>query len=311
MKRKLISFIVPAYNEEACVDALFTRLTQVFATLSAQYDCEAVIVENGSDDATYEKLQAIHAQDGRFKILKLARNVGTDGGMTAGLQYAKGDAAVLLCADLEDPPELVVEFAKKWEEGFHNVYGVTGKRPNGWLRSLNSKLFYWIINKLTNNMVPPNASDFRLIDKKLYSAINRMNEHNRFLRGMVAWTGFKSCGVPYHRGTRAGGRSKAYTWVVVQFAIRSIFSFSYVPLRMVTLLGMCLSFMSFVAIAILTAKFFIYGVPFPGFGTIICLMLLLFGFLFIVLGIISEYIGMTFEEVKGRPLFIVDEAVGL
>lgn len=311
MKRKLLSFIIPAYNEEACVEPLFARLSEVFSTFSAHYDCEAIIVENGSGDATYEKLQDIHKRDNRFKILKLARNTGTDGGMSAGLRYAKGDAVILLCADLEDPPELALEFVKKWEEGYHNVYGITKKRPNGWLRSTNSRAFYWLINKLTNNLIPPNASDFRLMDRKLYSVINQMKEHNRFLRGMVAWSGFKSVGIPYSRAARAGGESKAHTLVVLQFALRSIFSFSYVPLRSATILGTLLSVLSFVAIAILAIKFLLFGVPFPGFGSIICLILLLFGFLFIVLGIISEYIGMIFEEVKARPLFVVEEEIGL
>jgi len=311
MKRKLLSFIIPAYNEEACVDPLYERLSSVFLELTPNYACEAIIVENASTDATYDKLMQIHQRDSRFKILKLARNVGTDGGMTAGLAYAKGDAAILLCSDLEDPPELVLEFVKKWEEGFHNVYGITGRRPNGWLRSINSELFYWIINKMTGGMIPRNASDFRLMDRKLYTVLTQMKEHNRFLRGMVAWTGFRSCGIPYHRGDRAGGESKAYTIAVLQFALRSVLSFSFAPLRFSTFLGLLLSSLSFLAIATLTVKFLLFGVPFPGYGSIMCLILLLFGFLFLVLGIMSEYLGMIFEEVKSRPLFVVEEEVGL
>lgn len=310
MSRKLISFVIPAYNEEECVDKLYEALVELFAKLP-QYDFEAIIVENGSADTTYEKLLAIHQRDSRFKILKLARNFGTDGGMTAGLRYAKGDAAVLMCADLEDPPSLVLEFVKKWEEGYHNIYGIVRKRQGNWLRRTNSHIFYWLIGKLTDNLVPRYVADYRLIDRKLYSTVNTMEERTRMLRGMVAWAGFKSHGIVYDRGTRAGGLSKAYTKHVLQLAIRGILAFSVVPLRMATALGILLSIGSFIAICVLTVKFLFFGVPFPGFGSIICLMLLLFGFLFTILGIISEYIGMIFSEVKARPNFIVEEAIGL
>jgi polyisoprenyl-phosphate glycosyltransferase len=309
-KKKLISIIVPAFNEEDCVDKLAKALTDIFNTLP-QYDCEAIIVENGSHDATYEKLLLIHKADDRFKILKLARNFGTDGGMTAGMQYAKGDAVILMCADLEDPPELVLEFIKKWEEGYHNVYGIVQKRQGNWVRRMNSHLFYWLIGKLTGNLIPRYVSDYRLIDRKLYQTLNTMNERTRMLRGMVAWAGFKSYGIKYDRGARAGGTSKAHTLHVLRLAVRGILSFSYIPLRLATALGALLSIGSFLAIVILAFKFIFFGVPFPGFGSIICLILLLFGFLFTILGIISEYIAMIFEEVKARPNFIVEEKIGL
>jgi glycosyltransferase involved in cell wall biosynthesis len=309
MTRKLLSFVIPAYNEEECVDKLYDALASLFSQL-AHYDCEAIIVENGSVDSTYEKLLAIHQRDPRIKILKLARNFGTDGGMTAGLHYIKGDAAILMCADLEDPPELVLEFVKKWEEGYHNVYGIVQKRQGSWLRRLNSRLFYWIIGKLTNNLIPRYVADYRLIDKKLYNVLNTMDERTRMLRGMVAWAGFKSTGIAYDRGPRAGGVSKAYTLHVLQLALRGILAFSYIPLRGATILGIVLSIGSFLAITILALKFIFLGVPFPGFGSIICLILLLFGFLFVILGVMSEYIGMIFAEVKARPNYIVEEAVG-
>jgi len=309
MTKKLISFVIPAYNEEDCVDQLHVALDELFAKLS-KYDCEAIIVENGSHDTTYQKLLAIHARDPRFKILKLARNFMTDGGMTAGLRYAKGDAAILMCADLEDPPETVLEFVKKWEEGYLNVYGVIVRRQGPWLRRLNSRLFYALINILTGGVIPRAVSDFRLIDRKVIAAVNSMNERTRMLRGIVAWSGFKSCGVKFNRQDRVGGSSKAHTMHVLKLALRGVLAFSLVPLRMATILGAFLSVGSFVTIVILALKFIFFGVPFPGFGSIICLTLLLFGFLFILIGILSEYVGMIFEEVKARPNFIVEEEVG-
>jgi len=309
MTKKLLSFVIPAYNEEDCVDKLYEALIQLFAKLSS-YDCEAIIVENGSHDRTYEKLLAIHARDPRFKILKLSRNFMTDGGMTAGLNYAKGDAAILMCADLEDPPATVLEFIQKWEEGYLNVYGVIRRRQGTWLRRFNSRMFYMAINRLTGGVIPRAVSDFRLIDRKVINAVNSMNERTRMLRGIVAWTGFKSCGVHFDRGDRVGGRSKAHTMHVLKLAFRGILAFSYVPLRMATILGVLLSVGSFFMIGVLALKFIFFGVPFPGFGSIICLTLLLFGFLFILIGILSEYIGMIFEEVKGRPNFIVEQEIG-
>jgi len=311
LTQKLISFVIPAYNEEECVDALHTALARLFDSLAPKYNCEAIIVENGSHDTTYEKLLAIHQRDPRFCVVKLSRNFGADGGITAGLHYARGDAAVLMCADLEDPPEVVPEFIAKWEEGYQNVYGIIKRRQGTWLRKINSKMFYWVINKMTGNLIPRAVSDFRLIDRKVYQAVNRMSERTRMLRGIVAWTGFKSCGVPFNRGNRTAGESKANTAVVLKLALRGIMAFSYIPLRFATILGVVLSVGSFMAIIVLALKFIFFGVPFPGFGSIVCLLLLLFGFLFIILGIMSEYIGMIFEECKGRPNFIVEETLGL
>ena len=182
MSKKLISLIIPAYNEEDCVDELFTRLKNIFET-EPQYDFEVVIVENGSLDSTWAKLQNIAGQDRRFKILKLSRNFRMDGGLTAGLDYIKGDACVLMTADLQDPPELIPQFLRYWEQGYENIYGVITKREGtGPIRTMNSKLFYSLAGKLTDGRIPRNASDFRLVDKKVYIAVKGMTERNRFVR---------------------------------------------------------------------------------------------------------------------------------
>ena len=206
MSKKLISLIIPAYNEEDCVDELFNRLDAVFAT-EPQYDFEVVIVENGSIDSTWVKLQAIAEKDSRFKILKLSRNFRMDGGLTAGLDFIKGDACVLMTADLQDPPELIPQFLRYWEQGYENIFGVITKREGtGPIRTMNSKLFYWLAGKLTDGRIPRNASDFRLVDRKVYEAVKSMTERNRFVRGLFAWAGFNSIGVPMERPVRAGWR---------------------------------------------------------------------------------------------------------
>jgi dolichol-phosphate mannosyltransferase len=307
MSKKLISLIVPAYNEEDCVDELFSRLDAVFAT-EPQYDFEVVIVENGSLDSTWVKLQAIAQKDSRFKILKLSRNFRMDGGLTAGLDYIKGDACVLMTADLQDPPELIPQFLRYWEQGYENIFGVITKREGtGPIRTMNSKLFYWLAGKLTDGRIPRNASDFRLVDRKVYEAVKGMTERNRFVRGLFAWAGFNSIGVPMERSPRFGGVSNAHTLKVLDLAFKGIFAHSYKPLRLITVFGFVLSGLSFISIVPLFFLWLFVGVPFAGFGTLVGLFLLVFGIVSLMLGILSEYVGLIYEEVKARPNYVVSE----
>jgi polyisoprenyl-phosphate glycosyltransferase len=308
---KLISVIIPAYNEEECVDELATRLKKVF-TVEEKYSFEVVIIENGSIDKTWEKLMEIAKQDSRFKILQLSRNFRMDGGLTAGLDYVRGDACVLMTADLQDPPELISDFLRKWEDGWENIYGVLTKRVGtGPVRTMNSKLFYWVAGKLTDGRIPKNASDFRLVDRKVYETVRTMSERNRFVRGLFAWVGFRSIGIPMERPPRFGGVSNAHTFKVIDLAFKGIFANSYKPLRLITLFGLGLSLLSFVSIIPLALLWIFSGVPFAGFGTLVSLFLLVLGFLSLMLGILSEYVGLIYEEVKGRPNFIVSNKIGL
>ena len=307
MSKKLISLIIPAYNEEDCVDELFNRLDVVFAT-EPQYDFEVVIVENGSIDSTWVKLQAIAEKDSRFKILKLSRNFRMDGGLTAGLEFIKGDACVLMTADLQDPPELIPQFLRYWEQGYENIFGVITKREGtGPIRTMNSKLFYWLAGKLTDGRIPRNASDFRLVDRKVYEAVKSMTERNRFVRGLFAWAGFNSIGVPMERPPRFGGVSNAHTLKVLDLAFKGIFAHSYKPLRLITVFGFVLSGLSFISIVPLFFLWLFVGVPFAGFGTLVGLFLLVFGIVSLMLGILSEYVGLIYEEVKARPNYVVSE----
>jgi dolichol-phosphate mannosyltransferase len=307
LSKKLISLIIPAYNEEDCVDELFTRLKNIFE-IEPQYDFEVVIVENGSLDSTWAKLQNIAGQDSRFKILKLSRNFRMDGGLTAGLDYIKGDACVLMTADLQDPPELIPQFLRYWEQGYENIYGVITKREGtGPIRTMNSKLFYWLAGKLTDGRIPRNASDFRLVDKKVYIAVKGMTERNRFVRGLFAWAGFNSIGVPMERPPRFGGVSNVHTLKVLDLAFKGIFAHSYKPLRLITVFGFILSALSFISILPLFFLWLFVGVPFAGFGTLVGLFLLVFGIVSLMLGILSEYVGLIYEEVKARPNYVVSE----
>lgn len=309
-QKKLISVIIPAYNEELVVDELARQLQGVFAE-NLKYDFEAIIVENGSLDATYEKLLTIHNRDKRFKIVQMSRTFYCDGGITAGLHFARGDAAVILMADLQEPPLLISQLLTKWEEGYENIYGIVKKRKGvSAAREFNSRLFYWIINKMTDNLIIPHVSDFRLVDKKVYKVINAMSERNRFMRGMFCWVGFKSIGIPFERVERFAGESKAYFFDILRVALRGIFIYSYLPLRFITFLGIFISTGSFIFLIYTIIIAFTRGVPFSGYGTLVSIITFMFGILFLILGIMSEYIALIFDETKQRPNFIVKNKVG-
>ena len=267
--RKLVSVVVPAFNEGAGIEELCRRLQAVFAENPA-CDFEAIIVENGSADDTFAKLLAVHEADPRFKIVRLARNFRMDGGITAGLDYVSGDACVIMTADLQDPPELITEFIAKWGEGYDNVY---------------------LMARMTGGAFPRNVSDYRLVDRKVYETVKRMHERNRFMRGMFSWAGFSSVGIAHERPPRFAGDSKAHTWEVVELAVKGILAFAF--------------------LVYIVVRAFVWGVPFAGFGTIMGVMLLLFGFLFTMLGVVAEYVGLIYDEVKQRPNYIVRDTFGL
>jgi dolichol-phosphate mannosyltransferase len=217
-----------------------------------------------------------------------------------------------MTADLQDPPELITEFIKKWEEGYENVYMVVTKRTGtGVIRTFNSKAFYWLAGKLTDDRIPKNASDFRLVDRKVYEAVRGMDERNRFVRGLFAWVGFKSIGIEAERPERFGGVSNAHSLKVIDLAFKGIFSHSYVPLKLITVTGIVLSGMSVIAMVMFAVAWVFDGVPFAGFGTLVSLVLLMFGILTFMLGLIAEYVGLIYEEVKRRPNFIVSMELGL
>ena len=311
MDRRLVSVIVPAYNEEDCIEELVRRLTIVFDSTTA-YDFEAVIVENGSTDSTFELLKQASAADPRFRIVRLSRNFRMDGGITAGLDHISGDAAVIMTADLQDPPELIPTFIAKWEEGYENVYMTVTKRTGvGLIRRFNSRAFYWVADRLTDHRLPQNASDFRLVDRKVYEAVRSMDERNRFVRGLFAWVGFRSIGVEAKRPERFAGESKAYTLHVVDLAVKGVLAHSYLPLKFITVAGFALSAMSFVAVTVFSLTWVLAGVPFAGFGTIVALTLLAFGLLASMIGVLAQYLGLVYEEVKARPNFVVAERINV
>lgn len=311
-KTSLISIVVPLYNEAENVEMLYAELIKI-TKKENKYNFEIIAVEHGSNDDTFQRLLKIRSKDNRLKILQLSKNFGTaDAGIAAGLSYAKGDAAVITMADLQEPPELISDFIRKWEKGYEIVYGIVRKRPDSSIvRKLLSNAFYKFLNLMTDNMFPENVSDFRLIDKQVYQVINLMQEQNKFLRGLVSWTGFNQIGIPFERSSRYAGKSKANFSTVLRVALNGIFSFSYTPLKLVTVMGFILSTVSFLIIAYQIILFIIYGRGAPGISTIIVLNSFLFGMLFLILGIMGEYLSRIYDEVKKRPGFIVKKKIGL
>ncbi len=310
MRKKKISVVIPAYNERNNIDELGRRLGLVFDAEDG-YEWEAILVENGSGDDTFEKAVALNDRDPRFKVLQLSRNFRMDGGLTAGLNHATGDAAVVMAGDLQDQPELIPEFLRKWEDGYEVVYQiVTERQGTGPIRRMNSQLFYFFADKLTAGRIPKNVSDFRLVDRKVYETVNTMEERNRFVRGLFAWVGFKTTGVEAPRAPREAGVSGAHTFKVLDLAMKGIFAHSYMPLKFIFVFGLIMSGLSFVSLIAMAVWFIAFGVPFAGFGTIVSLIVLMFGILFTVLGLMAEYIGLIYEEVKQRPNFVVRTEVG-
>ncbi len=310
--RTLVSVAIPAYNESANVPALAARLQKVFAQCAEYHDFEVVVCENGSTDDTYQQLQSVRAIDPRFKIIQLSRNFHMEGGMMAALSQVKGDACVIMSADLQDPPEMIPDILARWRDGYEHVYTViTHRHGEGAFRRACAESFYWLIDKVSDTPVPRNASDFRLVDRRMYQAFNSLPEKNRMIRATWGWLGFRSTSLEFERPARAGGASKFNPFTTAGYALRGILASSFAPLKMIPIFGLLLSALSFVALVGIVFRALVFGVPFPGFGTIASLLLLLFGFLFLFLGIVSEYVGMTFNEVRARPSFVVRSKDGL
>lgn len=308
--KKLISIVIPAYNEEGNVDELAKRLQKVMDD-NPSHDFEVIIVENGSWDGTYEKLLAVHRADPRFKIIQLSRNFGCDGGITAGMNHAKGDALVITMADLQEPPEMITDFIRKWEEGYDVVYGKVMKRAeSGLFRRAFTFLYYKIMYLLTNKAFPEDVSDFRLMDRRVYLAVNSMEERNRLLRGLIAWTGFRQYGIPFDRRPRYAGKSTFNYLAVFRLAFNGIFAFSYFPLKLATAFGTLVSILAFLAAIVEVAMYFVFGREVPGFTTLITVILLMFGITIMILGVIGEYISRIYDEVKQRPNYIVRNEIG-
>jgi dolichol-phosphate mannosyltransferase len=306
-----ISIVVPVYNEEEVLRELYTRIRQVMDPQDEPW--ELVLVNDGSIDCSAEVMRELYDQDPRVKGLSFSRNFGFQEAVTAGLFHALGDAVVLTDADLQDPPELIPKMIAKWREGYDVVYGVrTEREGETWFKQITAKVFYRAIHRITSVNIPLDTGDFRLMDRRVVKAILRMPERNRFLRGMVPWVGYKQIGIPYERQARFAGESKFKSMrQMLPFALDAITSFSYFPLQVSTYLGFISAAISLIAIlVVILLRLFGQRQELTGQATTLVAVLFLGGVQLISLGIIGEYLGRIYDEVKGRPLYLVDEKWG-
>jgi dolichol-phosphate mannosyltransferase len=315
-RMKKISLIVPCYNEEAVLPELFRRIASVAPAWNLDY--EVICVDDGSQDRTWELLSAQHQKDARWSGLSFARNFGHQTAVSAGLHYAQGEAVVVLDADLEDPPEEIARLLEKWRDGYDVVYAIRQKRKESWPKRFCYWAFYRLMASLVSFEIPLDTGDFCLISRRVADTINAMPERNRFVRGLRAWSGFRQVGITYERAARFAGTTKYSFGKLVRLATDGLFSFSTVPLRVATYLGLSVSALAFFGAVftlvqkIFSAQFAKIGLaPTSGFPTIVISILFLGGVQLICLGILGEYIGRIYEEVKGRPLWILRDSAGL
>lgn len=306
-----LSVIVSMYNEEESLDSFFKVISACLEKLKG-YSYEIICVDDGSTDKTYDLLKGYAKKDKRIKIIKFSRNFGKEYGMMAGLKFCQGQAAIPIDVDLQDPPELISEFVKKWEEGYDMVYGIRSDRDSDtFFKRWTAKLFYKIYNLMTRSPIPYNAGDYRLIDRKVINAILSLKERNIFMKGIFGWTGFKTTGIKYKRQKRCAGTSKWNYWKLWNFALDGITASTTFPLRIWSYLGSVLSVMGIMYAIYIIWRTIVYGVDVPGYASLMVFILILGGVQMIILGILGEYIGRIFVEVKNRPLYIVEDKVNI
>jgi glycosyltransferase involved in cell wall biosynthesis len=307
----VLSVVVPFYNEEDGLDVLFERLENTLEEITGSY--EILCVDDGSCDNTLSMLIAHRSRNPKIKIISLTRNFGKDIALSAGLDHTTGQAVVPFDADLQDPPEVIIEMFNKWREGKYDV--VYGKRSvregDSFFKRLSAKSFYRIHNLLAFIDIPKDTGDFRLMDRRVVEALRNMPEQNRFMKGMFSWVGFRQVAVEYVRAKRAAGTSRWKYWQLWNFALDGITSSSTLPLRIWTYFGMMISLASFAFAFFLVVRTLVMGIDVPGYASMMVVLLFLGGINILATGILGEYIGRIFNEVRRRPLYLIREHHGL
>lgn len=310
-QRKRLSMICPVHNEEQVLDTLYDRVLQVMDTLDLEW--ELILVDDGSRDSSAEVIHRLHEMDARVHGIRLSRNFGFQVAVTAGLDVASGDAVILMDADLQDPPEVIPQMVAAWRDGADVAYGVRLVRDGEtWFKKTSAAAFYGLIHRITSVDIPVNTGDFRLMDRRVVDAIRQMPERHRFLRGMVSWVGYKQVGIGYHREARYAGETKFTLRKMIRFALDAITSFSYFPLQIASWLGFVMAALSGLAIVmVIGLRLFGSDSPLLGQATTLIAVLFLGGIQLLCMGIIGEYIGRMYDEVKARPLYLVQESWGI
>jgi glycosyltransferase involved in cell wall biosynthesis len=307
--KKIISIVVPAYNEELVLSIFHKRIDSIIKPLE-KYDWEIVFVNDGSRDSTQNIIDEIQRCDQRISSINLSRNFGKEIAMTAGLEHARGDAVIVIDADLQDPPELIVDFIAAWENGFDIAYARrTHRDGETWLKKYTAAQFYKLMGKISNIQIPADTGDYRIMSRRTVNAILQLREHHRFMKGIFSWVGYPSKAIDYRREARAAGETKFNYWKLWNFAIEGITSFTIIPLKIATYLGILVSLLAFCAGIWTVLKTIAWGEPVAGYPTLIVTMLFLGGIQLLFIGILGEYIGRIYNETKNRPLYFVQSYI--
>ena len=312
MKNSL-SIVIPIYNESENIFPLYDRLSKVIDEVSQKYQIksEILFVNDGSSDSSTDNIKLLHERDQRVKLLSFSRNFGHQIAITAGLDYSTGVLVIVMDGDLQHPPELIPQLIEQWQAGYEIVYTIRQDTAKASIvKRLTSRLFYRLLQFMSPVTIPEGSADFRLMDRKTVEALNSLREKDRFLRGLIPWIGFRQIGVPYLADKRYAGQSKYSTGKMLRLAIDGILSFSIIPLRLSFFLGLIVSLFAFLY-AVYVLVVFATGHAMPGWTSILVAILVLGGIQMIVLGIVGEYIGRIYQEVKNRPIYIIRETLGL
>jgi dolichol-phosphate mannosyltransferase len=300
------SFVVPVLDEVETLEELYRRLTDVIEQMDGP--AEIVLVDDGSTDGSYDVMSALAARDERVRPVRLSRNFGHQIAISAGLDHARGRAAIIMDGDLQDPPEVALELAGRWREGYEVVYAIRDERAGeGQVKLLTASWFYRLMDRMSEVPIPRDAGDFRLVDRRAIDAITAMHEHHRYLRGMFAWAGYRQTGVHYARAARHAGRTKYPLRKMLSFAADGIVSFSTVPLRLTLYVGFLVSLLSFVSAVVAIILKIIGAYEVPGWASIAVAIAFLSGIQLTMLGVIGIYVGRIYDEVKRRPLYFVSD----
>lgn len=305
-----VALVIPVFNENAAVEVFLKKIREIFHNRSS-IQLELIFVNDGSTDATLDKLLANQNHDSRIKIIDLSRNFGKEAALSAGLQFANSDVVIPIDVDLQDPPELILQMIAKWREGYEVVLGRRVHRgSDSWGKRVSASFFYRIHNKISNLKIPENVGDFRLMDRRVVDALKELPESHRFMKGIFAWVGFRTTYVDYVRPERAAGETKFNGWKLWNFALEGITSFSTDPLRIWTYLGFFISSLSFIWAIFIALRVLADGVDLPGYASLMVAVTFLGGLQLIGIGIIGEYLGRTYIESKRRPVYLVRHIYG-
>ena len=305
--REKLSIIIPMYNEEEVLLFLYKRLVSLGEKIEG-YDIEFLFVNDGSKDKSLEIIKDLKKNDDRVCYLNLSRNFGKEVAMGAAFDYVTGDAVAIIDADLQDPPELILEMLKYYEKGYDDVYAKRKSRKGEtWLKRFTSKAFYTVLQKVSNVPIQKDTGDFRLLSKRAVEALKSFPEKQRYTKGMFSLIGFKKIAIEFDRDSRVAGETKWNYFKLIDLAIEGITSFTIAPLRVATIMGIITAFLAFIYTVFIVVRTFIYGIDVPGYASLICVILLMGGIQLISLGVIGEYLGRVFVEVKNRPLYFIEE----